>query len=356
LYSLEDLGWDAYFQQHSAQLNNEALAPMRVAEEQRGAYTLWHAAGAVDAVIPGRMVHEARAREDLPAVGDWVLARPLPGEPRAVVEHLLPRRSALSRKAAGERTDEQIMAANVDLVFVVASLNRELNLRRLERYLAVTWDSGATPVLVLNKADLSEDRAELYRQVTTVAPGVDVHQTSAVTGEGVEGLRASLPRGRTAVFVGSSGVGKSSLVNRLLNREAQFVSDIRGDDKGRHTTTARQMLVVPGGAVIIDTPGLRELQLWDAGDGIGAAFTDVEETAEECAFRDCSHAAEPGCAVQAAISAGTLDWARLESYRKLQREQVYIASKKDERLRSQEKKKWKQIHKDNRERMKLRGR
>jgi ribosome biogenesis GTPase len=356
LYSLEDLGWGPFFHEQTQELNSEGLAPMRVAEEQRGAYVLWADGAAYNAVIPGRLLHEATARDALPAVGDWVLARRLPGEQRALVERLLRRRSSLSRKTAGERTDEQIMAANVDLVCVVASLNRELNLRRLERYLAVTWETGATPLLVLNKADLCHERDAIIRDVHDVAPGVEVHETSAVTGEGVDALRPALSRGRTAVFVGSSGVGKSSIINRLLGREVQHVTDIRSDDKGRHTTTARQMLVLPGGAVIIDTPGLRELQLWDAGEGLGRAFADVEELAEQCAFRDCGHRAEPGCAVQAAVDDGALDFARLESYRKLQREQTFIESKKDERLRSEQKKKWKQIHMDNRRRMKLRGR
>ncbi|MEX0682019.1 MAG: ribosome small subunit-dependent GTPase A [Dehalococcoidia bacterium] len=356
MYSLEDLGWGPYFQQQTEQPNSEGLAPMRVAEEQRGAYVLWGPRGGLDAVIPGRMLHESRGRDDLPAVGDWVLARPLPGEPRAVVERLLTRRSSLSRKAAGERTDEQIMAANVDLVIVVASLNSELNLRRLERYLAVTWESGARPVLVLNKSDLCAAHDELSRRVELIAPGVEVIQTSAVTGDGVEAVRALLSRGVTAVFVGSSGVGKSSIINRLLDREAQVVSHIRADDKGRHTTTARQMLVVPDGGVIIDTPGLRELQLWDAGEGLGQVFAEVEELVQQCAFNDCGHRAEPGCAVQAALEAGALDLGRWESYRKLQREQIFIESKKDNRLRIEQTKKWKQIHKANRQRMKLRGR
>ena len=354
MYSLEDLGWGPFFDQQTQQLQDEGLVPMRVAEEQRGAYVLWSPDGTFEAVIPGRMLHEAEGRDDLPAVGDWLLARRLPGEPRAVVKQLLRRRSALSRKVAGERTDEQIMAANVDLVYVVASLNRELNLRRLERYLAVTWDSGATPVLVLNKADLRDDGDTILREVAAVAPGVEMFQTSAVTGEGIDALRPTLAHGRTAVFVGSSGVGKSSIVNRLLGREAQDVKGIRADDKGRHTTTVRQMLVLPGGAVIIDTPGLRELQLWDADEGLGRAFADIEDLAEGCGFRDCSHSSEPDCTVQAAIDGGTLDRGRLESYRKLQREQTFIAGKKDERLRAEGEKKWKQIAKANRQRLKTR--
>ncbi len=356
MYSLEDLGWGPFFDQQTEQLQNDGLLPMRVAEEQRGAYVLWSADGAFEAVIPGHMLHEAEGRDDLPAVGDWLLARRLPGEPRAVVERVLGRRSALSRKVAGERTDEQVMAANIDLIYVVASLNRELNLRRLERYLAVTWDSGATPVLVLNKADLCGDRMEILRNVEAVTPGVEVLLTSAATSEGIEALRSTLARGRTAVFVGSSGVGKSSIINRLLEREAQDVKGIRADDKGRHTTTVRQMLVVPGGAVIIDTPGLRELQLWDASEGLGKAFADIEDFAAGCGFRDCSHSSEPDCAVQAAIDGRMFDRERLESYRKLQREQTFIAGKKDERLRAEGQKKWKQIAKANRARLKARRR
>ncbi len=356
MYSLEDLGWGPFFAEQTKDLPDDDLDPMRVAEEQRGAYVLWSPHGTFEAVIPGRMLHEAEGRNDLPAVGDWLLARRLPGEPRAVVEHLLRRRSALSRKVAGERTDEQIMAANVDLIYVVASLNRELNLRRLERYLAVTWDSGATPVLVLNKADLCDDRDAILHDVEAIAPGVEVLVTSASTGEGIEALRPTLAHGITAVFVGSSGVGKSSIINHLLEREAQDIKGIRADDKGRHTTTVRQMLVVPGGAVIIDTPGLRELAIWDTGEGLGQAFADIEDLAEGCGFRDCSHSSEPDCAVQAAIGGGTLDHGRLESYRKLQREQTFIAGKKDERLRAEEQKKWKQIAKTNRARLKAQRR
>jgi ribosome biogenesis GTPase len=365
LYSLEDLGWSPFFQEQTLQLNTDPSAaaaalrtgsPMRVAEEQRGAYVLWGESGAFAATLPGRWLHEAEGRGQMPAVGDWVLARPLPGEDRAVIEHLLARRSALSRKAAGERTDEQIIAANVDLIFVVASLNRELNLRRIERYLAVAWETGATPVLVLNKADLAEDRQALIRDIHAIAPGVDTCETSAVTGEGIDALNVALKYGQTAVFVGSSGVGKSSLVNRLLGNQAQAVSHIRADDKGRHTTTSRQMLIAPGGAVIIDTPGIRELQLWDAAEGLGQAFSDVESLAAGCVFRDCTHTSEPGCAVTGALRSGELDGRRLESYRKLEREQRFIEGKKDERIRGEDKKKWKQIHMDNRRRMKMRGR
>ena len=355
MYSLEELGWGPQFQPPT-DTRIEDLIPARVAEEQRGAYLLFAESGPLEGIVTGRLIHEASGRDEFPAVGDWVFARPLLGEARAVIQQVLPRQTKLSRKAAGERTDEQIMAANVDTVFLVASLNHELNVRRIERYLAVASDSGARPVIILNKADLAEGAAAQLSAVEGAAPGVDVHVTSALTGDGVDAVCGYLAPGQTVVFVGSSGVGKSSLVNRLLGRSAQAVREIRSDDKGRHTTTSRQMLFVPGGGLIIDTPGLRELQLWATGQGISHTFADIDELAGECAFSDCTHAAEPGCAVQSALDDGRLDFGRMESYRKLQREQEFIESKKDVSLRLAQKNKWKAIHKANRERMKFRGR
>jgi ribosome biogenesis GTPase len=302
------------------------------------------------------MLHSAAGRDDLPATGDWVLARVLPGEDRALVVELLERRTKLSRKEAGERTGEQLLAANVDLVFLVASLNRELNLRRLERYLTAIWESGAQPVIALNKADLAEDVEGLLADVEAIAPGVPVHVTSAETGDGVQELAGRLGPGVTAVFVGSSGVGKSSLINCIIGGEAQPVAGIREDDKGRHITTSRQMLVIPGRGVIIDTPGLRELQLWTNESGASMAFSDVETFARDCRFSDCTHEREPGCAVRAALEAERLDEERVRSYRKLERERMYIARKHDQMLQIEEKKRWKQIHKDNRRRMRIRGR
>jgi ribosome biogenesis GTPase len=355
LYTLEDLGWGPFFQSQITDTTEE-LIPARVAEEQRGAYLLLAERGPLEGSVTGRMMHDAVGREDFPAVGDWVLARRLPGEERAVIHRTLERRTRLSRKVAGERVDEQIMAANVDAVFLVSSLNHDLNLRRIERYLAVVWESGATPVIVLNKSDLSADRLSLLARVEGIAPGVDVHVTSATTGEGVDAIGRYVSAGHTIAFVGSSGVGKSSLVNCLLAGEVQAVRELSFFDKGRHTTTSRQMLAVPGGGLIIDTPGLRELALWDAGSGMGQAFADVADLAGACTFNDCQHRSEPGCAVQNALGDGMLDLARLESYRKLQREQIFIESKKDVSLRQSEQRKWKQIAKANRRRTRAMGR
>jgi ribosome biogenesis GTPase len=358
LYSLEDIGWDAHFQQQLEQLNTPGIVPARVAEELRGAYRLHTTFGLVPAVVPGRLLHRATAREDLPAVGDWVLAGTLPGEERMLVLDLFNRRTKLSRQQAGEKFGEQILAANVDTVFLVASLNKELNLRRIERFLTAVWESGARPVIALNKADLSEERAALRSDVEDVTPGVPVVVTSAVTGDGVGELAAHLAPGETAVFIGSSGVGKSSLINRITGEDSQFVSHIRAaDDRGRHTTTTRQMLVLPGRGVIIDTPGLRELQLWDSSESGGSAvFSEIAELAATCAFSDCRHETEPGCAVRAAIEDDRLDQGRFSSYRKLEREQMYVARKHDKSLQIEETRRWKQIHKENRRRMKLRGR
>ena len=358
MYSLEDLGWNSYFQQQLEQLNTPGAVPGRVAEELKGAYRLYTQRGLAPAVVPGRLLHRASGREDLPAVGDWVLAGPLPGEERMLVLELMDRRTKLSRQQAGEKTGEQILAANVDVVFLIASLNKELNLRRIERYLTAILESGARPVIALNKADLSDEAETLCQEVQSVAPGVPVVLTSAATGDGVADLASSMRTGETGVFVGSSGVGKSSLINRLTGLESQVVNEIReADGRGRHTTTSRQMLVAPGLGVIIDTPGLRELQIWDSGAGGGSAvFSEIEELAAGCSFSDCRHETEPGCAVRVAIEEERLDEGRFSSYRKLEREQMYVARKHDKSLQIEETRRWKQIHKENRRRMRLRGR
>ncbi len=355
MHTLADLGWSPHFESQLSGRDPDGLLPARIAEELKGAYRIYVDGRLLPAVLPGKMLHTAASRDDLPATGDWVLARVLPGEDRALVVELLERRTKLSRKEAGERTGEQLLAANVDAVFLVASLNHELHLRRIERYLTAIWESGATPVIALNKSDLTEAAVALLAEVEAIAPGVPVHVTSAATGEGVEALVAHLGPGVTAVFVGSSGVGKSSLINCIIGSEAQIVAGIREDGKGRHTTTSRQMLVLPGRGVIIDTPGLRELQLWTSESGASMAFSDVEAFARDCRFNDCTHEREPGCAVRAALEAERLDEDRVRSYRKLERERMYIARKHDQFLANEEKRRWKQIHKDNRQRLRVRG-
>jgi len=354
VYSLQDLGWGPFFQNHITD-PPAGLFPARVAGHSHGIYRLLSASGDLTASVAGRLAHEAAQRAALPVVGDWVLGR-LASPGQAVIENVLERRTKLSRIAPGERTEEQILATNVDVVFLVTSLTREFNPRRIERYLVQIWESGARPVIVLNKEDLVESPDEFLRQAEET-PLVDVLLTSATTGSGIERLRGRLGAGETAVFVGSSGVGKSSIINRLLGDTVQAVRAVRaGDDRGRHTTAAREMLLLPAGGVIIDTPGLRELQVLADPSTLGQTFPDVDKLAADCAFRDCMHVSEPGCAVKAAVEDGALDGARLRGYHKLQRELDYAERRTDRSSQLAEKRKWKQIQKQYRQRCRERER
>jgi ribosome biogenesis GTPase len=329
--NLHDLGWDEGFAA-SFELYEDEFEPARVSAQHRGGYDVLTEAGERRVRLTGRMRHEAASAAELPAVGDWVALRD------QTIQAVLPRRSAFSRKAAWSATEEQVLAANLDAVFVVSALNGDLNLRRLERYLTLAWESGATPVLVLTKADLCEDVGGALLSVEQVALGVGTHAVSNLTGEGLEELGPYLTQATTIALLGSSGVGKSTLANRLVGEELQVTHEIAEDGRGRHTTTSRQLIRLPGGALLVDTPGLREVQLWDADDGIQEAFADVDELAAGCRFNDCAHLREPGCAVQAAIDEGRLPRERLQSYRQLQRELQRLAMKQDARLRSEARK------------------
>ena len=296
--------------------------------------------------VSGRLRHAAGGRADFPAVGDWV-AIELPeagGDARDVVRirGILPRVSRFSRRAAGNPTEEQVVAANVDVVFLVSGLDHDFNPRRIERYLVTAWESGASPVILLNKADLVENAAAIVDEVSALAQGVPVHALSATHpdagDDAIDRVRAYLPRGRTGALLGSSGVGKSSIANALLGEARLRTHDVReSDSRGRHTTTGRQLVQLPGGGILIDTPGMRELQLWETGEAVAGAFADVEALAEGCRFRDCRHRSEPDCAVLAAVAAGMLPEARLESFRKLQDEQAFQSEQQDERARLERK-------------------
>jgi ribosome biogenesis GTPase len=336
---LARLGWTPALEDDFAPYAADGLEPARVAVEHRGAYRLYTSRGEQPAELSGRFRHAAGSRGELPAVGDWVA---VDGAETARVQAVLPRRTKFSRLAANDhgQTIEQVVAANVDVIFLTAGLDGDLNLRRLERYLTLGWESGAEPVVVLTKSDLCDDVDAALLEVESIAVGVPAHAVSNVTGEGIDGLAPYFGENRTVAALGSSGVGKSSLVNRLAGEEVMATGDLRADGRGRHTTTNRQLLVLSSGGLYLDTPGMRELRLWESEEGLTAAFDDVAAVAADCRFSDCAHETEPGCAVRAAIAEGTLDSERLTSWRKLQNELRHLARKQDARLRSEARKEW----------------
>jgi ribosome biogenesis GTPase len=342
---LEHLGWDPAIEEQFAPYAAEGLVPARVAVEQRGALLVYLQSGERWAELSGRLRHTTGERGDLPAVGDWVAIADPEGAERALVQAVLPRRTKFSRLAASDHggTVEQVVAANVDVVFLTAGLDGDFNARRLERYLTLAWESGASPVVVLTKTDLCADVDAALLEVGSVAIGVPVHPVSNVTGEGVDALAQYFGEGRTVAALGSSGVGKSSLVNRLAGEELMATGDLRADGRGRHTTTQRQLLLLPGGGLYLDTPGMRELRLWESEEGLATAFDDVTAAAAQCRFADCSHEREPDCGVRAALDEGTLDQERYESWRKLQNELRWLEVKQDARLRSETRKEWRRF-------------
>jgi ribosome biogenesis GTPase len=327
---LTALGWDPAWDAVRSTLALDDLEPARIATQQRGRYLLFTESGELAAVVSGRFRHETRVPADFPVVGDWVLQRD------GVIHALLPRRTAFSRKTNLGLVEEQVAAANVDVVFVVAGLDTEPNLRRIERYVTVAYESGAEPVLLLSKSDLRADLDATLDAVRATVPGTPVHAVSARTGDGLGILEAHCHPGRTTVFLGPSGVGKTTLLNVLTGTE-RATAAVGDDGRGRHTTTHRELVLVDGHGIVIDTPGMRELQLWDADAGLSAVFADVEALARDCRFADCGHDAEPGCAIRAALDGGRLDGDRFAGYRKLEREEAFVAKKRDARAASDEK-------------------
>jgi len=333
--TLTELGWNDGFAAAFEPWRSKAhVHPGRVAIEFNQIFRIYVEDGELDAVTAGRLKHRARGRAELPAVGDWVAVRKRPEEDRGVIVGVLPRRSAFTRRAAGEVTGEQVVAANVDVVFVVMGLDRDYNVRRLERYLLMARESGASPVVLLTKPDLCSDLSAHVREVTSLTGDILVHVVNPKRGEGIEQLRGDLGTGSTAALLGSSGVGKSTIINRLVGADIRRTREVReSDSRGRHTTMHRELVVLPGGGLIIDTPGMRELQLWDAGDSVRETFDEIEALAAGCHFGDCRHRDEPRCAVKAAVAEGRVAAGRLESYLKVQDELAELAKQQEERAR-----------------------
>lgn len=335
---LEAIGWTPDRAEAFAPHAAAGHVPGRISLEHTHIYRVLTADGEVLARVAGRLRHEAANRSDFPAVGDWVVVEPPRQGGDARILAVLPRRSRFSRRAAGDPAEEQIVAANIDTVFLVGGLDGDFNPRRLERYLLVASDSGAAPVIILNKADVVDHAEAMADQVRALAADAPVHAVSCLMPESLDVLRPYLGAGQTAALLGSSGVGKSTIVNRLIGFDLLRTRDVRvADSRGRHTSTSRQMVLLPDGGVLIDTPGMRELQLWDTGEGLAGAFSDIEAIGEQCRFRDCRHQQEPGCAVRAAAATGALPPGRFESYLKLQDEQAHQAREADQRAQIQEK-------------------
>jgi ribosome biogenesis GTPase len=355
--NLETLGWDEFFERHFQPYAANGFTAGRVASEYKNSYLVYSESGKVFGEIAGRLRHEAVDRRDLPVVGDWVVIRPSPDNDKVTIHAVLPRKSKFTRKSAGVRTEPQIVGANIDTVFLITSLNEDFNPRRVERYLIVAWESGVRPIIILSKSDLCDETAERIRETRAVVGDVSIHAVSVVRRHGLDELVQYFKPGQTVAFLGSSGVGKSTLINHLLGDEYLKVQEIREHDgRGKHTTTHRELIVLPHGGLVLDTPGMRELQLWDGEAGLQIAFADIEMMAGRCYFSDCRHQDEPRCAVREALADGTIDAARYESYEKLQKELAFLARKQDIRSAITEKQKWKKLSRMASERARMKGR
>lgn len=355
-FTLEDLGWNGFFSGAFNSLDMENVIPGRVVKIEKELCWVLTEKGELTGQLSGKMRFQASGAEEYPAIGDWLAVQSLPGEPKAIIHAILPRKTKFSRQVAGGRdridggkTWEQIVAANVDTVFLVSSMDggRGFSARRIERYLAIAWASGASPVIVLNKADLCPDPDTYIRQTERVAYDIPIHTVSAVVKTGLEELGQYLVKGGTVAFLGSSGVGKSALINALLGEERLATNEVRESDKeGRHTTTRRELVYLPNGAAVIDTPGMREIQVWGDEDSLDSAFADISDIAANCRFKDCRHDSEPGCAVREALRHGQIDMKHFKNYLQMQRELKHQLARQDGSAALEEKQRWKSISKE----------
>ena len=345
--TLKDLGWNEFFEKAFVPHQTEGFSVGRVAVQHKTQYLLYTEFGELHGEITGKLHYLAEGVHDFPAVGDWVVIHARPEEQAATIHEILPRQSTFSRKIAGTKVEEQIVASNVDVVFIISGLDLDFNLRRLERYLVLALESGAMPVLILNKTDVCNDLQERKREVGTIAPNIPLHMLSALHDEGLDAILSYLKPGVTGALLGSSGVGKTTIINHLLGQDIYPTMEVReGDNRGKHATTRRELILLPKGGMLIDTPGMRELQLWGGANGVEEVFDDIKRLAEQCRFRDCTHGTEPGCAVQKALGQGKLEESRYRSFQKLRKEIAYQNRRIDEGEQRKEKERIKRISRE----------
>ena len=347
MYNLIQLGWNEFFENQFKVFKEQGLIPARVSAENKQRYVLFTEAGELSGEVTGKLLYSSETSAELPKTGDWVVAAIFKKEKKAIIHSVLERKTKLSRKVADRKTEEQIIASNVDLVFVVQGLDSNFNLRRLERYVVSILESGAKPVIILNKTDLVEEPGVMQKKVEEIIPGVPVILTNAIKRIGINDIKNILKVGITGVFTGSSGVGKSTIINSLLCEQILKTSEVSDSvNKGKHTTSRREMLIIPGGGIVIDTPGMREFQLWNVEEGLNKVFDEIESIALECKFTDCTHTNEIGCAVIDALENGIIDEKRLNSYRKLQKELDYLEEKQNKNAFLKRKEREKKLSKE----------